>query len=264
MTINWDETCLVCGIETKNRCSKCAKAGISLGFCSPAHQQLVWNVHKRVCGPGKGNPFAWPLLTKAESREVIQHMDESSGLLMDHSPGRATVAKALRHFMGIPREKASSAIESITEGAPDPPVDAAARHKLQQINLIVRAHEWARKESPHIRWNAPPADGLMSLPYWDLYSACEWPFGPRHGAEPWRTRYCHLMLIFEARIDQARAGPLFCQPHENDEMARIIGRMHAYVDVHIAPVYPLVASQLYESLAKHENVLRLMGLSIPS
>ncbi|GAA5853595.1 hypothetical protein JCM9279_005068 [Rhodotorula babjevae] len=264
MPINWDETCLVCGVETKNRCSKCAEAGITLSFCCTQHQQLVWNVHKRVCGPGKANPFTWPLLTKNESREIIEHMDESTGLLTEHSPDRATVAKALYRFMGIKRKEVPAVIESITEGAASPPDDLDARHKLQQINLVVRAHEWARSESEHIRWNAPPADGLMALPYWDLYSACEWPFGPRHGAEPWRARYRHYMLIFETRMDQARSEPLFCQPQENFEMARIVARLHAYVDDHIAPVYPLVSRQLYESLAKHENMFRLMGVSLPA
>jgi len=65
----------------------------------------MWNVHKRVCGPGKANPFTWPLLTKAQSLEIIEHMDESTGHLADHSPERSTVAKALGHFMGIPRDK---------------------------------------------------------------------------------------------------------------------------------------------------------------
>jgi len=41
MSSEWDETCLVCGIKTKHRCSKCAEAGISLYFCSPDHQKLV-------------------------------------------------------------------------------------------------------------------------------------------------------------------------------------------------------------------------------
>ena len=35
------KVCLVCGVETKNRCSSCAKAGIDLFFCSADHQALV-------------------------------------------------------------------------------------------------------------------------------------------------------------------------------------------------------------------------------
>lgn len=243
-------------------------------------------MHKRVCGPGKANPFTWPLLTENESQKIMEHLDDSTGHLIDHSPERSTVARALGHFMSISREKVpvrprllqlchrlapqlthalipQAAIESITKGAPDIPDNVGFRHKQQQINLIVRAHEWARTESPHIRWNAPPADPFMSLPYWDLYSACEWPFDPAHGAEPWwRTRYRHLMLLFESQLDQSRVSntPF----HYCDGFARVVARLHAFVDVHIAPVYPLVASQLYESLAKHENMLRVLGMFIPS
>ena len=41
MCAEWAETCLVCCEKTKNRCSKCAEAGIDLFFCSPDHQKLV-------------------------------------------------------------------------------------------------------------------------------------------------------------------------------------------------------------------------------
>ncbi|BGP47613.1 hypothetical protein JCM10450v2_003478 [Rhodotorula kratochvilovae] len=65
--------CLVCGEETKNRCSACQKAGIDLFFCSTEHQKLVWFAHMLVCGPGKANPFTWPLLTTAEAEDAIAH-----------------------------------------------------------------------------------------------------------------------------------------------------------------------------------------------
>ncbi|BGP69992.1 hypothetical protein NBRC10513v2_003345 [Rhodotorula toruloides] len=40
--------CLVCGKETSTLCSKCAKAGHDLFFCSPEHQKLVWAEHRRM------------------------------------------------------------------------------------------------------------------------------------------------------------------------------------------------------------------------
>ncbi|TNY21969.1 hypothetical protein DMC30DRAFT_174701 [Rhodotorula diobovata] len=63
--------CLVCGVETKNRCSNCAKTGLSNFFCSASHQKLVWYAHKHFCGPGKAHPFTWPLLSEDEAREII-------------------------------------------------------------------------------------------------------------------------------------------------------------------------------------------------
>jgi len=86
--------CLVCGIETKQRCSNCDKAGINLWFCSREHQKLVrlsssvarrspaqqgpdvflpqvYFAHKLFCGPGKANPLTWPLLSEAEADQAI-------------------------------------------------------------------------------------------------------------------------------------------------------------------------------------------------
>ncbi|GAA5894943.1 hypothetical protein JCM8208_000070 [Rhodotorula glutinis] len=52
--------CLICGEPTEQRCSSCAKADVSLFFCSRDHQKLVWKAHRVVCGPGKANPFLVP------------------------------------------------------------------------------------------------------------------------------------------------------------------------------------------------------------
>ncbi|BGO91110.1 hypothetical protein NBRC10512_005796 [Rhodotorula toruloides] len=59
--------CLVCGEETKNRCSACAKAGIDLFFCSPEHQKFVWYAHRLFCGRGTANP---PLLPNLSAEEL--------------------------------------------------------------------------------------------------------------------------------------------------------------------------------------------------
>lgn len=124
MTTEWDKTCLVCGTKTRNRCSDCAKAGIDLFFCSHEHQKLVrlcdalsprsappaltlrdalaqvWKAHRLVCGPGKANPFMWPLLTEDESREVLAHMHESTADL-----GESTVAHAVETLIGVAPEQ---------------------------------------------------------------------------------------------------------------------------------------------------------------
>ncbi|GAA5838000.1 hypothetical protein JCM9279_004098 [Rhodotorula babjevae] len=60
------EPCLICGVETKNRCSSCQEAGVDLFFCSPDHQRLVWKAHKPHCGPGKANPFRIEPLSDAD------------------------------------------------------------------------------------------------------------------------------------------------------------------------------------------------------
>ncbi|GAA6041079.1 hypothetical protein JCM8097_004709 [Rhodosporidiobolus ruineniae] len=66
--------CLVCGEETTSRCEACRQAGIDLFFCSREHQKLLWSVHKKVCGPGKANPFVWPDLSQEEADEAKKHL----------------------------------------------------------------------------------------------------------------------------------------------------------------------------------------------
>ncbi|TNY19611.1 hypothetical protein DMC30DRAFT_366299 [Rhodotorula diobovata] len=63
--------CLVCGIDTKQRCSNCDQAGINLWFCSREHQKFVYFAHKLLCGPGKANPLTWPLLSDIEADQAI-------------------------------------------------------------------------------------------------------------------------------------------------------------------------------------------------
>lgn len=46
------EPCIVCGEPTKNRCSSCSRAGVSLFLCSPAHQQLVRPLSLPETNPG--------------------------------------------------------------------------------------------------------------------------------------------------------------------------------------------------------------------
>ncbi|GAA5895154.1 hypothetical protein JCM8208_000127 [Rhodotorula glutinis] len=104
--------CLVCGVVTKNRCSNCAKSGISLMFCSPSHQKLVWFAHKQFCGPGKAHPFAWPLLSEDEAREAMAH---KSSDIRDHC------GKALVQYMpGVPLGDIDDLIRQLTVPGPAP------------------------------------------------------------------------------------------------------------------------------------------------
>ncbi|BGP39594.1 hypothetical protein JCM10449v2_003545 [Rhodotorula kratochvilovae] len=72
--------CLVCGENTKNRCSSCAKAGIDLFFCSEEHQKLVWKTHREVCGPAAVDCVAPPL--SAEERDRVRTVFDDIGALV--------------------------------------------------------------------------------------------------------------------------------------------------------------------------------------
>ncbi|GAA5858423.1 hypothetical protein JCM9279_005562 [Rhodotorula babjevae] len=125
MSSQWDETCLVCCEKTKNRCSKCVEAGIDLFFCSAQCQRLVWSIHKLVCGPGKANPFVWPLLSKDESRDIIDHMHETTGYLIDRESDVNTVAKALQRYAQVPPGEESVRPFSLSSSLPSSPRPAS-------------------------------------------------------------------------------------------------------------------------------------------
>ncbi|BGP39648.1 hypothetical protein JCM10449v2_003599 [Rhodotorula kratochvilovae] len=104
MSSGSDKTCLICGVETKNRCSICAKAGIDLYFCSPEHQKLVWKAHKEVCGPPFASPFTPPNLTQVEE-DALRALIHVEGPMPAGVPasiaskmaqrGKYTIARAL-------------------------------------------------------------------------------------------------------------------------------------------------------------------------
>ncbi|GAA6027664.1 hypothetical protein JCM8097_007972 [Rhodosporidiobolus ruineniae] len=78
--------CCVCGKETGQRCSACAKVGIELFFCSPEHQKLVWQgADFKVCGD-KAHPFYYPDMTAAEIKLVEQYKDVDNEQFMRRLP----------------------------------------------------------------------------------------------------------------------------------------------------------------------------------
>ncbi|GAA6051754.1 hypothetical protein NBRC10513_001919 [Rhodotorula toruloides] len=96
--------CCVCGTATTKRCQPCSTNGISLFFCTPEHQKLVWKHHKQVCGP-KAHPLLYPFLSQTEVDEIIAHAailrDPSTplhGVINDwlHGEDFATYVRSLR------------------------------------------------------------------------------------------------------------------------------------------------------------------------
>ncbi|GAA5924578.1 hypothetical protein JCM3775_005413 [Rhodotorula graminis] len=259
MSSEWDETCLVCCAKTKNRCSKCAEAGIDLFSCSPDHQKLVWNVHKRVCGPGKANPFVWPLLTKNGSREILEHMHEPILRPIAHN----TVAKAVRHLCEARADQVRPVIEAVTVGGREHVlVDSPATQ--QSLLVSIRATEAVRAGPSTL------ADALDRASYcgdehvwtqtaeWDLFSARDkstsW---DEYGTEPWRSEMRHLVLIH-----RAVSAPVFAESAEDGLGAALVhhrARLLAFVRTSVAATSPSLAGELVETMDKAERLARVLG-----
>ncbi|BGP15653.1 hypothetical protein JCM10213v2_003642 [Rhodosporidiobolus nylandii] len=113
MASNETGECCVCGKETANRCGACAEADFGLFFCSRAHQKLIWPAHKRVCGPGRCNPFLWPDLTKDEAEEAKKHLRERrspDGLAL---PNLTTYFTQTTPFSAIPADHLPATLDEL-------------------------------------------------------------------------------------------------------------------------------------------------------
>ncbi|GAA5914667.1 hypothetical protein JCM8208_000407 [Rhodotorula glutinis] len=260
MSSEWDETCLVCGIKTKNRCSKCAEAGVSLYFCSPDHQKLVWKVHRQVCGPGKANPFVYPLLSKSESQNILAHLHDSDGGLARFPQKTSTIAKALQHFVQVPGRELRDCIKIVTEGGPNELVTS----EIQQRALVIaRAHEHSRTLDLKNLRTGPAANPFGNLASWDWYSARDTTEAStmRWGDEPWRSWYRHAMLIFLSLMDQCRRAPY---SDATTAMApwldRLRTRNYAFIRSTIAQTCPRLADSMLDTAVKVNSAMHMMGM----
>ncbi|GAA6055418.1 hypothetical protein NBRC10513_006338 [Rhodotorula toruloides] len=145
--------CLVCGTETKNRCSRCLEAGLDLFFCSPEHQKLVWFGHKLVCGEN-AFPFVLPLLSADELDVALRDLDkpmlDAFGSVTDVKVSALFSAKVCT---GKSREEIVSAMRyASTTASPHAPV----RDRSTQLTLI-----FARLACP-VGFTRSPRDDLLS------------------------------------------------------------------------------------------------------
>ncbi|GAA5846152.1 hypothetical protein JCM9279_005838 [Rhodotorula babjevae] len=216
MSSEWDQTCLVCGIKTENRCSSCAKAGIDLFFCSPDHQKLVWKAHRRVCGPGKANLFAWPLLSQLEADEIIAHMHEPSDHITTYAPPLTSVGEGMNLRLQLQAEQLTTMLGVV--------------RSFEAIRLGIGT-------SAHLP-NRPGLDPLTVTAFYDMVIASR----DHHLFEPWRPEHRHLTLIQFFLLDLwdrsvGREPPV-------EWFDRLFARYGDFVRVKIAPTQPQLAQRL--------------------
>ncbi|GAA5906482.1 hypothetical protein JCM8208_004673 [Rhodotorula glutinis] len=233
MSSEWDQTCLVCAIKTENRCSNCAKAGIDLFFCSPDHQKLVWKAHRRVCGPGKANPFTWPLLSQHEFDEIIEHMHEVTGML---TKSNKSIADSLS---GCFPNAGPIHIPHLLMGLTRPVKEV---RKQQRLLGAVRGLDIMRRCTPLV-----DRDNMYAVPFVDAISAVAYHEGAYictsdGDEEPWRTKLRHLMLVELFLLDRwdRTAG----QAVPVEWFDRHFARFNDFVRVKVAPTRPEAVEKL--------------------
>jgi len=249
----------------------------------------VWSIHKCVCGPGKANPFVWPLLSVDEAREAIEHMHESTGLLTRCPPERNTVAKALQDDMGIPssqvpvrprssrgrlrlvpavrqacRSTADSPcshpqlmIDGVTAGRF--PISAANFMRQQLLVATVRMLEHARRAS--LPTSVETLDTFRQRKLTSVWGAAsDWDVNgafddsttwEEHGTEPWRAKARHYVLMIRLVL-------LLCGRRSELEasLAAHRARLADYVRTAVAASSPKLAAELLVMMEKQERILQ--------
>ncbi|GAA5914388.1 hypothetical protein JCM8208_002832 [Rhodotorula glutinis] len=255
MSTQWDKTCLVCCAKTENRCSSCAKAGIDLFFCSPDHQKLVWKAHRRVCGPGKANPFTWPLLSQLEADEIIEHMHESTGIFADPGAGAKSVAGAMHACEGFKPEELPAFIHGLTVDLSTFP---EAVTSAQQLFLgTIRAYEVMRQATTPAdvkRVIVSCRDPMAALALDEVSTARP----DSVNLEPWRTKYRHFVLVQFALLDlwDRTAG----QAPSVEWLVRIVERLNDFVSTEVEPLHPRVAAKLFSAMPSSETLADRLAL----
>ena len=247
----------------------------------------VWTVHKRVCGPGKTNPFIWPPLSRSESKEILEHLHDSNGQLAGFPKQTSTIANALQHFVQVPgrelrlrplfsfvssrvqRSRADlplaarpqDCIKIVTEGGAS---DLVKIERRQRVLVIARAHEHARTLDLTKPVTRPAANPFGSLALWDWYTARDSTEAStmRWGDEPWRSWYRHAMLIFYFLMDQCRREPESVETRTRTPwLTRLHTRNDAFIRSTIAPTCPDLADTMLDTAAKVNQAMHMMGIS---
>ncbi|BGP39517.1 hypothetical protein JCM10449v2_003468 [Rhodotorula kratochvilovae] len=141
--------CLVCGETTKNVCADCRKAGIDLFFCSKEHQKLVWQLHKKFCGPGNANPFRWPDLQPKEAASAWKNRGASDD---------ADTTIPLAQWLFIDHGRLLLALTSTANPESGDPALPADRNVLIQK---IRMHAWYRTRKSLIHSSITDKDAVL-------------------------------------------------------------------------------------------------------
>ncbi|GAA6055409.1 hypothetical protein NBRC10513_006335 [Rhodotorula toruloides] len=194
--------CLVCGTETRNRCSSCSKAGLDLFFCSPEHQKFVWPVHRYFCGPGKANSWIWPALSPNEVEAALEILHTSLGPYTDGRWNTKTLAEGLKAMSGG-IEQPDAILKGYVEPVNEPDaIDSAIAYMTRHFH-----HALLHSFEPPSTKPSPDMSPLLTIT--DIAN----PLEISVDAGGWRTPFLHQVSVIAAGL-HSRAPP----PDYNDKL----------------------------------------------
>ncbi|BGO91100.1 hypothetical protein NBRC10512v2_003367 [Rhodotorula toruloides] len=233
--------CIICAAVTKTRCSSCAKAGIDIFFCSPAHQKLLRPLHRFFCGPGKTNPFKWPALSRAESRHAIDNLDTPPG---PHAKGRScrasTITEHLRDEAGLPTYCHVSQILHATE-----PTHVQGRQvEMTAVNIRIAKYRLVRSNTAEADLSTLPS----LVPPLTYFTQVADIFGVFDLSADWLRGLLHRLSPVSLLVRQASI-PSFNQ----SEAAHLLllsahDQLSAFVEKEVKPSHPEEAKRFAREL----------------
>ncbi|GAA5990851.1 hypothetical protein JCM10908_000044 [Rhodotorula pacifica] len=137
-------TCFVCGAESTQRCSACAKDGVSVTFCSMEHQKLVWHAHKPVCGPGKAMPFTAPsTMSKDELATLVSLLSYAYPAEPSTSCTHPTFRHMLARKLGLREDQMTNEKLEQLFTQPEPAKSARIVDSARSMMLLAVSRAWA-------------------------------------------------------------------------------------------------------------------------
>ncbi|GAA6041048.1 hypothetical protein JCM8097_004690 [Rhodosporidiobolus ruineniae] len=238
-------SCLACGEETTVGCGTCRRQGINLFFCSKEHQKLLWPAHKKVCGPGKANPFTWPDLTREEAAEAQSHLETK----FNTSGAPQSVALGDLFRMWGCGGKESIVIDLLIEGRPH----TLEPLQRQDLLVLVRSVLFERhRGQPPVASDAQRALAVSS----HFMQCCLTPY---HLAGPLPAHHSllhHHLLTALLLVVQEQTAPNETRSSRASMAAQAVKRLIALVEANVRAGDPAAADKLVASLSPLADTLQ--------
>ncbi|BGP15639.1 hypothetical protein JCM10213v2_003628 [Rhodosporidiobolus nylandii] len=165
----------------------------------------MWPAHRRVCGPGKCNPFQYPVLTREEAKEAMKHCRDHFRL---HDLDGYSLVDVFTRLPGVMPAQVPALIKSISEDADPSSPDQVDEECRQDMLCLVHRQEGKRLDSlaPN-KHRSPPSDWRQPGGPFCEASTLEDAFQdrinpPYKRREPLPAMFYHLLLVMPALLQE--------------------------------------------------------------
>ncbi|GAA6043778.1 hypothetical protein JCM8097_007698 [Rhodosporidiobolus ruineniae] len=164
---------------------------------------LIWPLHKKVCGPGKANPFTWPDLTEEEGEAAKKHL--RTPVVIDPEDGCTVSIEEILRKRGVEDTSLEDLIDSLVDGHPCSLPSPQKQHHI----LFVRSVEYRRLPHEEMEDILTLANLFRSLSHIAINSELDEILlaSPNKPLPPWYSYLHHLLVAVHGLcLADAREG----------------------------------------------------------